>query len=162
MRAPKDSWVRALRELPGCSDDTIRWNEALARWEFVLRGADGIPRSQFWGDFRRPVDPVTGLYPPRELDDEGMAEALANLTKTFVGNPYDGAGSTRAEVMRRYRANKENGRRKYLEAGHQFADMAAERGHRLRGAGWSGRGGTVAGQARSARIEIATVIGGRP
>lgn len=158
--------MRALRDLTGVETDDIRYNAALARWEFVLRGADGIPRSQFWGWYRNPFngqpiepDPVTGLHPFRELDDDAMSEALANLAKTFVGNPYDGAGDTRSEVMRRYRQNKAEARKRYMAAGENFADMAAERGHRLRGAGWSGSGGTVAGRAR--RIHRQSVIGGR-
>src|SRR5690242_15778613 len=123
MREPKDSWVRALRELPGCSDDTIRWNEAVGRWEFVMRGADGIPRSQFWGDFRRPVDETTGLYPFRDLDDAAMQEAIANLQKTFVGNPYDGAGTTRKEVKRRMDANRAEGLKRWKKGGEMFAEM---------------------------------------
>lgn len=106
-----------------------------------MAGADGVPRSQFWGQFYDPVtrepiepDPVTGLHPFRDLDDAAMREALANLAKTFVGNPYDGAGSTREEVRRRIEANKAESRRRYQAAGEAFADMAAERGHRLRGA----------------------------
>ncbi len=145
MRQPKESWVRALRDLPGCADDDLRWNEQLHRWEFVLRGADGVPRSQFFGDFRQPVDPVTGLYPFRDLDDDAMLEVLANLQKTFVGNPHDGAGSTQKEVLRRHRGNQAEGRRRYLKAGEAFADMVAERGYRLRGA---------------ARIVVPSVIGG--
>ena len=123
-----------------------------------MKGADGIPRSQFWGDFRREVDPVTGLYPFRELDDAAMAEAIDNLTKTFVANPHDGAGTTQAEVRRRIAANRAEGKRRWKQGGEWFAEMAAERGHRLRGAGWSGYGGTVAAQARA--IEVVSVIGG--
>jgi hypothetical protein len=158
VREPKASWVRALRSLTGVETDDIRWNVALARWEFVMKGADGIPRSQFWGDFRHPVDPVTGLFPFRDLDDDGMREALANLTKTFVGNPHDGAGTTRAEVMGRHRRNKTEARRRYMAAGEQFADMAVERGRWLRGAGTNAS--TVAGRARS-KLDIPSVIGGR-
>ena len=159
MREPKATWVRALRDLTGCEQDGIRWNEALGRWEFLLSGGDGVPRSQFWGWFNRPVDPVSGLHPFRELDDHGMIEALANLERTFVGNAFDGAGSTRKEVLRRMRYNKDQGRKRYQQAGADFVDMAAERGHRIRGAAWTGQGGTAAGQARAIHIE--RVIGGR-
>lgn len=134
MRTPKPSWVRALRALTGYERDDIRWNEALGRWEFLLTCADGVARSQFWGHFAQPVDPVSGLHPFRELDDAGMQEALRNLTRTFVGNPYDGAGTPRKEIERRQRFNETHRRAKYLEAGHLFADMVAERGKRLRGA----------------------------
>lgn len=148
MREPKESWVRALRALTGCSSDDIRYNEVLGRWEFIMAGADGIPRSQFWGHFDRPIDPVSGLHPARELDDVGMLEALANLEKTFVGNRYDGAGSTRKEVEKRIKWNAAERKRRYDQHGTDFADLAAERGHRLRGALLTGYGGTVDQSAR--------------
>lgn len=143
MRAPKPEWVAALRRLEGCSDATIRFNHAVWRWEFILPGADGIPRSQFWGWFyeirngqRVPAtpDPETGMYAFRELDDEGMREALANLEKTYIANPWDGAGTTRKEVLRRYRFNEALRQRKFDAAGQAFADMAGERARRIRGA----------------------------
>lgn len=157
MREPKASWVRALRSLTGVETDDIRWNVGLGRWEFRMSGADGVPRSQFWGRFDLPADPVTGLHPFRDLDDEAMAEALANLTRTFVGNPYDGAGTTRKEVWRRYKANKTEARRRYMQAGHDFADRAVDRGRWIRGGGTNAQ--TVASRAR--RIVIPSVIGGR-
>ena len=159
MRQPKKKWVEALRALTGQESDDIRYNEDVSRWEFVLMSGDGIPRSQFWGRFDLPVDPVSGLHPYRSLDDASMLEALHNLQKTFVGNPYDGAGSTFKEVSKRLKWNKDESRKRYLQSGMDFADMAAERGHRLRGATMVGYGGTVA-QAAS-RIEIPSVIGGR-
>lgn len=152
MREPKASWVQALRRLTGCETDDIRWNESVGRWEFILAGADGKPRSQFWGWFDQPVDPLTGLHPARELDDHGMREALRNLEKTFVGNPYDGAGTPKEEIMRRMKYNKAEGKRRYRQAGEDFADMAAERGHRLRGAAFTGW---------TRDIEIETPIGAR-
>ena len=157
MREPKISWVRALKMLTGNEADDIRWNEALGRWEFLLTGADGVVRSQFWGYFDQPPDPVTGIHPSRELDDETMRVALTNLEKTFVGNPYDGAGSPGEEVYERHRFNLQHNRNQYLEAGEAFADMAAERALRLRGGMMVGRGGTPTQRAR--RIEIPTVIG---
>ena len=140
MREAKQAWVLALRQLEGCGDADIRWNTEVARWEFVLRGADGIPRSQFWGvykDYRgRPLkpDPVTGLYPFRDLDDGAMREAIQNLEQTYVANRWDGTGSTQKEVLARYRFNQTHLQRQYRAAGEAFADMAAERGKRLRGA----------------------------
>lgn len=141
MRVPKPRWVKALRALTGFEQDDIQFNEAVGRWEFVLTSADGIPRGQFWGVFRNPItgepiepDPVTGLHPFRELDDAGMREALANLEKTFVGNPYDGAGSPKKEIRRRMAQNREEGQRRYRQGGVDFADMVSERGARLRGA----------------------------
>jgi len=140
MREPQPSWIRRLRALTGQEHDTIRWNADVGRWEFVLTEADGVQRSQFWGWFRLPTtgqplapDPETGLYPFRELEGEGINEALANLERTFVGNPFDGAGSNRKEVIRRHRWNQHEKAKHYQRAGEAFADMAAERGHRLRG-----------------------------
>jgi hypothetical protein len=151
MREPKASWVRALRDLTGFEQDDIRWNEGLGRWEFLLTCGDSVVRSQFWGHFDREVDPVTGLYPFRDLDDDAMREALANLAKTFVGNPHDGAGSPRREIERRIKENAVEGKRRYREAGQAFADMTTDtggRGRRLRGALASHQTGTVAGRAR--------------
>ena len=141
MRTPEASWVRALRALTGFAQDDIRYNETLCRWEFILTSADWMPRSQFWGVYKNPLtgepvkpDPATGLYPFRELDDEAMRAALTNLEMTFVGNPLDGAGSPRKEVMKRIRENRDEGQRRYKQGGYDFADMVNERAKRLRGA----------------------------
>lgn len=134
MRTPKPEWVQALRRLEGCADAEIRFNATAHRWEFVLAGADGIRRSQFWGWFNRPIDPTTGLHPFRELDDQGMLEALANLERTYIANRHDGAGTTRKDVLRRHRFNRDRMQQQYQKAGELFADMAADRGKRLRGA----------------------------
>jgi hypothetical protein len=141
MREVRPEWIAALKAVDGGAE--LRWNSTVGRWEFILSSADGVPRSQFWGWFYRiergkrvptTPDPVTGLYPFRDLDDDAMREAIDNLTRSFIGNPFDGAGTTRREVMRRYRYNRELQSQKYREAGEAFADMAAERGRRLRGA----------------------------
>lgn len=134
MREPKTEWLVALRALTGQEGDTIRWNTSLGYWEFILRGADGVPRSQFWAWFGKPVDPATNLPPFRDLDDQAMGEALANLERSFIGNRHDGAGTTRREVLQRWRYNRDVQRKKYLDAGVAFADMAVDRGRRLRGA----------------------------
>ena len=140
MRSPKPAWLAQLRRLEGCAEADIRWNTAVARWEIVLPSADGKPRSQFWGWFRDasgrriPPDPATGLHPFRDLDEAAMRELIANLERSYIGNPFDGAGTTRREVLRRYRYNRDLQQRKYREAGEAFADLAAERGRRLRGA----------------------------
>ena len=131
MREPKPEWIAALRRLTGCEQDTIRFNETVWRWEFVLTGADAIPRSQFWGWFNQPADPITGLQPFRELDDDGMREALRNLERTFIGNPWDGLGSTKKEVTRRMKFNEEQKARGYKEAGDAWADMFMERRRRI-------------------------------
>ena len=141
MREPKASWVRALRALTGFEQDDIRYNETLSRWEFILTSGDGVPRSQFWGLFKNPLtglpvtpDPVTGLHPFRELDDEAMRDALKNLERTFVANPFDGAGSTRKEVMRRIEENRAEGQRRYRQGGEDFVDLVNDHAKRLRGA----------------------------
>lgn len=162
MRTPKRKWVEALRALTGQESDDIRWNEALGRWEFVMVGADNIPRSQFWGWFNRPIDPVSGLHPHRELTDQGMVEALANLEKTFVGNPFDGAGTTRREVMKRIKHNRQTQVDRWKAGGQAFADMTLNvggRGARLRGSVTSHGTGSAAQSSR--RIEIPSVIGGK-
>ena len=116
MREPKRTWVRALRALTGFEQDDIRYNETVGRWEFVLTCGDGVPRSQFWCVYKNPLtgepikpDPMTGLQPFRELDDETMRDALTNLESTFVANPFDGAGTTKKEVMKRIRENRAEG-----------------------------------------------------
>lgn len=143
MREAKPEWIAALRGLEGCGDADIRWNESVGRFEFILPGADGIPRSQFWGQFwtwhhgeriNTVPDPVTGLFPFRDLDDAGMREALANLERTYVANRWDGSGTTQREVMKRHRFNMDLRQRKFDAAGAAFADMAAERSRRIRGA----------------------------
>lgn len=139
MREPKPRWVAALKATCGADHD-LRWNEQAGRWEFIIPGADGVPRSQFWGWFYDPrtgqrvePDPVSGMVPFRDLDDAAMAEALDNLQRTYIGNRHDGAGTTRREFMRRHRHNQAVQRAQYLRAGELFADMVADRGLRLRG-----------------------------
>lgn len=140
-RIIKDSWVRALKALDSGAE--IRWNTQVSRYEFSLTSADGVLRSQFWGWFYRldgkgnrvPIqpDPATGLYPFRDLDDAAMAEALANLEQTFVGNRHDGAGTTRKEVQRRYQFNQDHMRRQYRHAGELYADVMMEHAPKIRG-----------------------------
>lgn len=134
MRTAKPEWIAALRRLEGCSTADIRFNETVHRWEFVMDGADGVPRSQFYGWFNQQIDPASGLYPFRELDDDGMRVVLANLEQSYVGNPHDGAGTVSKEIRRRIRFNTNLKSRKYHEAGEAFSDMAAERARRIRGA----------------------------
>lgn len=131
MREPKPQWVEALQRLTGNPTDTIRFNEQVHRWEFIMAGADGRPRGQFWGHFDQPKDQTTGLHPFRELDDDGMREALRNLERTFIGNPYDGHGTTTRHVTRMMEYNRDLRHSKYQAAGELFADMWADRiGHR--------------------------------
>ena len=154
MRSPKASWVRALRALTANEDDDIRFNEVLGRWEFVLTSADGIMRSQFWCQFKNPLtgepippDPYTGLAPFRELTDEAMIEALANLEKTFVGSAFDGAGTTQKEVLKRHKYNQDLDKKRWRDGGQAFADMTCDvggYGRRLRGSLAAGYAGSPA------------------
>jgi hypothetical protein len=151
MREAKAGWIAALRALTGQEGDTIRWNTMLARWEFVLTEADGVPRSQFWGWYHNPLtgaplvpDEATGLYPFRDLDDATMQTALANLQRTFIGNPHDGAGTTQATVKQRMQRNRAHRRRQIVDAAELWADMAADRALRLRGGVQFAVPGTVA------------------
>ncbi len=158
MRIAKHSWVRALRALTGNESDNIRFNEVLWRWEFQLTSADGITRSQFWCQFTNPLtgeriepDPFTGLQPFRELDDLTMVEALANLESTFVGNPHDGAGTTREQVQANIDQNRAEGLRRWKQGGKDFADMTVTvggRGARLRGALATGYNGSPGQRTR--------------
>lgn len=139
MREPRPEWVAALKATCGAESE-LRWNATVGRWEFLLLSADGLLRSQFWGWFFDPQtgvrlepDPVTGLLPFRDLDDDAMREALRNLERSFIGNRHDGAGTTRREMDNRLRFNRDHLRRKYQLAGEAFADMALERARRIRG-----------------------------
>ena len=120
--------------LTGNELDDIRFNEAVGRWEFLLTSADGVIRSQFWGHFDQPKDPFTGLHPARDLDDDGMRQALTGLERTFVGNAFDGAGTTKKEVLKRIEVNHTAGQKLYKSHGEDFADMVNDRAKRLRGA----------------------------
>lgn len=139
--ALRPEWVERLRRsVPGAD---LRFNYLIHRWEFILPSADGVPRSQFWGHFytknadgtRNYLKPneVTGLHDFRDLDDEAIEEACANLEKTFIGNPWDGAMTTRREVRRRMRFNDELRKSRYKAAGELWADMFVDRLPRMRG-----------------------------
>lgn len=133
MRVPKPEWVKALRDLCGPSADLF-FNEQVGRWCFMIPGADGVPRAQFWGWFDQPADPATGLHPFRELDDDAMRRALHNLTVSYVGNP-------RREIQKRLDHNNKVFRDAKRRSAEMFADMFHERRHRILGnplVGWTG------------------------
>lgn len=142
MREPRQHWVAALKAACG-SDHDLRWNDTVGRWEFIIPGADGVPRSQFWGWFytkhadgsRTPLapNPASGLHDFREMDDESMAEAIDNLTRTFLGNAFDGTGNTRREVLTRYRWNRDERKRRFDVAGQAFANHLMDNGRKIRG-----------------------------
>ena len=133
MRIAKPGWVRRLRDATGSQDSDIRFNEAVGRWEFLVPAASGGLETQFFGWFDEPADPVTGVYPFRDLDEQAMTEVLGSLTMTRLDNRFDGVGSTRKEMLRRYRGNKAAGRAQHLRKGELFADMVHDRARRLRG-----------------------------
>jgi hypothetical protein len=159
----KPEWLQALRALDDKAD--LRFNYLLHRWEFILTCADGTPRSQFWCRFdamrdevyEDPItgkrvsqrvpdrDSVNGLMPFRELTDAEFAVALKNLTESFVGNPHDGAGTVRRQVMRNYRFNRDLKERKFREAGTDMADFLWEHRRQIRDAG----AGPVSGWTRA-------------
>lgn len=128
----KPEWIAALRELDDKAD--IRWNGMVNRFEFLLSHADGVLRSQFWCDFSKPRDPVTGLQPYRELTDETMREALANLAKTFIGNRY-GHGTPYRTAGRAYFENKRLQEERWRKRGEDFADYLWDHRRQLRDAG---------------------------
>jgi len=153
MPEPKAEWLQRLRQLDDKAD--LRFNYEANRWEFILTCADGKPRSQFWCQFDAkrwerytdPItgvtveqqvpdrDPVTGMMPYRELNDREFAVAIANLEKSFVANPFDGAGTTRKEMLRRYHWNKAHTAKLFREAGEQFADFVWDHRRQIRDAG---------------------------
>lgn len=104
-------WLTQLRAVSPGAD--LRWNEEVYRWEFLIRDATGQLRSQFYGRFhdtntgqKLKPDPQTGMFPFRELDDEGLREVCRNLTESAVWNRHDGAGTTRKQVVQNLLHNR--------------------------------------------------------
>jgi len=153
MPTVKPEWIAALRQIDDKAD--LRFNYHVNRWEFILTGADMKPQSQFWCRFDAtrmetitdPVtgktytqevpdrDPVTGMMPYRDLNDREFAVALANLQRTFVGNPYDGQGTVQRDVGRRYFHNKYLQEKRWQQRGEEFADFVWDHRRQLRDAG---------------------------
>lgn len=128
----KSEWVAALRQIDDKAN--IRWNGLVNRFEFQLSHADGVLRSQFFCDFTKPKDPETGLQPYRELNDETMREALANLEKTFIGNRYH-HGTPWREAGRAYFENKRIQEERWRARGQDFADYLWDHRRQLRDGG---------------------------
>jgi len=90
MREPPEGFVQRLKSTCG-SDWNVLWNDLLGRWQFDSLSAGGKVVSQFWGWYKdqhgNPLepDPVTGLYPFRDLDLTAQDEAIRNLQKTYIG-----------------------------------------------------------------------------
>ena len=137
----RPEWLARLRAVDPTAD--LRWNYLLERWELLLARADGVMQSQFWGWFYRQhldgrreriaPDPVTGLYPYRDLDDAAIEEMARNLEQSFIGNRWDGSPSTRHEVEKRIAFNDAKRSRFYKEAGELWADMYLDRLPAMRG-----------------------------
>lgn len=108
----------------------VRWNDALSRWELVSDSVGGQPVSQFWGWFVDPntgqrlaPDPVTGLYPFRDLDASGQLALLANLERGFQ---LRGASSWRDKIGQRTAWNATERRARVKQRAQTFADLIAE------------------------------------
>ncbi|HKR56930.1 MAG TPA: hypothetical protein VJS20_11575 [Gemmatimonadales bacterium] len=152
MPEPKPEWLAALKAVDDKAD--LRFNYAVNRWEFILTCADGTPRSQFWcqyGATRRESyvdtrgvkhwqtvpdrDPVTGMLPYRELTDLSFREAMKNLERSFVGNPFDGAGTVRRQVMQAHRFNQQHKQAIFRKGGELLSDFIWEHRRQLRDGG---------------------------
>lgn len=137
----KPEWLARLRQIDPQAE--LRFNHLVGRWEFRLTSADGVLRSQFFGQFywtradgtRVPLTPdvESGLHPFRDLDDAAIEEVCANLESSFIGNRHDGVRSTREEVRRRHRANEALRAQRYRDAGELWVDMYFDRLNRLKG-----------------------------
>lgn len=108
----------------------LRWNDALSRWELISDSLGGQAVSQFWGWFVDPntgarlaPDPVTGLYPFRDLDAAGQLALLANLERGFQ---LRDAKDWKAKITQRTRWNAETRRAGIRKRAETFADMIAE------------------------------------
>ncbi len=134
LRDVPEDYVTRLQALTGNERDTVRWNALVQRYEFVLAGADGVPRSQFWCRFDLPPD-ASGVQPFRELGESEFQEALRNLERTFVGNPYDGAGTVRRHAANAYFFNKTLTETRAKERAAVFSDFIWEHRRQLRDAG---------------------------
>lgn len=131
-------FVARLRQYPDFID--VRFNDALARWEFVFTSAAGLPVSQFFG---RQTNPLTGaviepdefgLLPFRDLDDSACHEILASCDSTYLGNREDGVRDwkEKSDVARRY--NAELRRRSAKQRGEDFAYLIQQMD--IRRPGW--------------------------
>jgi hypothetical protein len=143
-REPPASFVRRLRAaFPDFVD--LRYNEAVARWEFVFLSAAGREVSQFYGWTRNPLtgepikpDSYTNLHPFRDLDPTAQDEIFAACQQTFIGKEKDATGDGLHDYAKRIsRLTNENyalfAARK-REAAQNIADTVAEMD--IRRPGW--------------------------
>lgn len=91
----------------------VRWNEHVSRWEFQFLSQFNTVTSQFLGWSHNPLtgeaiapDPVTGLAPFRDLDEQAQAFVIKSCEKTFIGNRHDGASSWAETIKKGAEHNK--------------------------------------------------------
>jgi len=111
----------------------VEFNSVVGRWQFTFLSAANRPTSQFWGWDRNPLtgarlepDPVTGLPPFRDLDPVAQSEIIANCERTFIGNPFDGAGTMKADMLQKTVFNKTVRTKRIKERAEAFADIWVE------------------------------------
>jgi hypothetical protein len=103
-------FVARLRQYPDFLG--VRFNEELARWEFLFKSVAGLETSQFYGWDRNPLTGAViepdefGLLPFRDLDDTACHEILRSCDTTYLGNREDGVRDwkEKSEMARRYNA----------------------------------------------------------
>ncbi len=100
---------------------TARYNDVIGRYEIVTRSTVGREVSQFLGWWTNPLtgariepDPVTGLVPFRELDEDAQEEVFRSMQVTGIDNRHDGPGSHAKKMAqaRAYNAALEKTRRR--------------------------------------------------
>lgn len=131
-RQPPAEFRAELKRRFGTEYD-VRWNDAVSRWEFITPSVAGVPVSQFLGWKKDPktgkpldADPVTGLYPFRDLDADAQREVLRNMERSSLINPHDGAGSWKKKVKQTMEHNRQVHRRNVRQAAEAYADAIAE------------------------------------
>jgi hypothetical protein len=127
-RVPREFLALLKRKFLDVRD--LRWNDALSRWELISDSLGGQPVSQFWGWFVDPStgqrlapDPVTGLYPFRDLDASGQLALLENLERGFQ---LRGANSWRQKIAQRSQWNRSEQAKRITQRAQTFADLIAE------------------------------------
>lgn len=127
-RVPREFLALLKRKFSDVRD--VRWNDAISRWELISDSVGGQPVSQFWGWFVDPntgvrlsPDPVTGLYPFRDLDVAGQLALISNLEK---GYQLRGAASWRDKIQQRSAWNATERRARIVQRANTFAELIAE------------------------------------
>lgn len=127
VREAPAAFVAELKRRFG-SDQDVRFNAQVGRWEFLSLSAGGMPVSQFLGWTRNPLtgekiepDPVTGLLPFRELDATAQAEIVTNLEVSYIGNRHDGSRDWREHRDKTMEFNRRLDRKKRVEKAEDVA-----------------------------------------